>query len=474
MMKKNELKRHLFVIVFMMIVSASLFGKSVYVSSSCGNDANNGFSSQLAIRTLQHSIAIKADTLFLKAGDTFYEPLGQMENVVVTRYGKGVNPRICGLRQIRTPNWKKVSDSIWLINLAEDNYVGAGTAGSSMQNNVGCIYEYDKDQVHGRKVQYRSEMTQDWDIWQTDRFEKDVDVSEFDNLYLFLSYNPNDLNLSFSIYNTAANLKNATLDGVDIVGFGFGIGAKSNTCICNCHLDIIGGRTMIGNSSFICYGNGIEFYVSDNIDNCIVEHCTISRCYDCGVTIQASNRGNATPRNIIIRNNLIAECCQGWEDFLRNNPDVRFENCVFENNVVVNSGKSGFGYPESRFKYCHVLGNNISGDRGMIIRNNVFAGGNYYCSGAYQGKYMSNQWFGNICYIRRGEYLLSNYTGSKDVIRIPAKKGEYDSLSAATNAAIAEYRKLTGDMTTKFIVVSDRETKRRVKVLVNNFNKHIL
>lgn len=469
---KILITRCLFIIMYLMIGSASVLGKSVYVSTT-GNDTNNGISPESAVMTIAKAETIKTDTLFLRAGDTFYEPLGKIQNVVVSRYGKGANPIICGIRQIKSPSWRKVGDNVWQINLAEDNYCGAGTIGTSIQNNIGCIYEYDKDLVHGRKMQFKSELTQDWDIWQSERFELGVEASEFDNLYLYLSKDPNKLSLGFSVYTTAVNMKNATLDGIDFVGFGFGIGAGSNTHIRNCKLDIIGGRTMIGASSYCCYGNGIEFYVSEDIENCTVENCTISRCYDCGITIQGSDRGKATPRNILIQNNLITRCCQGWEDFLRNDPDVVYVNCVFENNTIVNSGENGWGYPASRFKYCHVLGNNIRGDKGMIIRNNVFAGGNYYCSGAYQSKYMSNQWSGNTCYIRRGEYLLSNYTGTKDVIRIPVNKGDYESLSAATKASIAEYRKLTGDKTTKFIVVSDRAIDRRVKRLVHNFNKHM-
>lgn len=463
--------KYVLTVLVCFMLTAALNAKSVYVSSF-GDDANDGTTSVTAVKTIAKAKTINADTLYLRAGDTFYESFGQIQNVVVTRYGKGANPVICGLKQVKKPKWKNVGENLWQINLAEDNFTGAGLVGSSIQNNIGCIYEYDKNQIHGRKVQYRKELVQDWDIWQSEKFESGVDVSEFDNLYLYLSEDPNKLCLGFSIYNTAVNMKNATLESVDIVGFGFGIGAKSNSHIRNCKLDIIGGRTMIGPSSYICYGNGIEFYVSEDIENCTVENCTISRCYDCGITIQGSDRGKATPRNILIRNNLITLCCQGWEDFLRNDPDVVYENCVFEKNTIVNSGESGWGYPASRFKYCHVLGNNVRGDKGMIIRNNMFAGGNYYCSGAYQGKYMSNRWYGNTCYIRRGDFLLSNYTGSKDVIRIPTDKGEHKTLLAATNTAITEYRRLTGDESTKFVICSDRYTKRRIKKLVNKFEKY--
>lgn len=453
-----------------LVLTAALNAKSVYISIN-GDDANNGKSPETAVKTIAKAKTFTADTLFLKADDTFYEPLGQIQNVVVTRYGKGANPVICGLRQIKTPKWKNVGENLWQINLAEDNFTGAGTVGSFMQNNIGCVYEYDIDQIHGRKVQYRKELTQDWDIWQSEHFEKGTPVSEFDNLLLYLNQDPNHLRIAFSIYDNAVIMKNATLDGIDIKGYGFGVAAKSNSIIRNCNLDIIGGRTQIGYSLYTCYGNGIEFYVSQDIENCIVEYCTISRCYDCGITIQGSNSGKATPRNIRIHDNLISRCCQGWEDFLRNDSEVVYENCIFENNIVVNSGENGFGYPASRFKYCHVLGNNFKGDKGMIIRNNVFAGGNYYCSGAFEGKYMSNRWYGNVCYIKRGDYILSNYTGSKDVIRIPTDKGSSKSLSEATFAAIADYRALTGDTTTKFIIYSPQRIQRTISKLNKKFKR---
>ena len=95
----------------------------------------------------------------------------------------------------------------------------------------------------------------------------------------------------------------------------------------------------------------------------------------------------------------------------------------------------------------------------MIIKNNVFIKGNYYCSGAYQNRYASNVWIGNICYIQKGQFLLGNYTGTKDVIRIPVDKGYFSSLDEATEAAISQYRKLTGDETTTFIIADEKKMK---------------
>lgn len=210
--------------------------------------------------------------------------------------------------------------------------------------------------------------------------------------------------------------------------------------------------------------------VYEDLENCVVENCTISRCYDAGITIQSKNHGKSTPQNNSIRNNVIIDCCQGWEDFLRNDSNVVYENCVFENNIVVNSGNtSGFGYPESRFKFCHVLGNNFKGDKGMIIRNNTFVGGNYYCSGAYKEKYKSNVWEGNTCVIKRGDFILSNYCGTKDVIRVPVEKEDFPTLKAATDNAIARYRELTGDMTTKFIIKDEKDINKQIAKLKKKY-----
>lgn len=149
-----------------------------------------------------------------------------------------------------------------------------------------------------------------------------------------------------------------------------------------------------------------------------------------------------------------------------------YNNCLFEDNIVVNSGKTtGFNYPNTRFKYCHILGNNYKGDKGMIFRNNTFVGGNYYCSGAYNGKYKSNKWQGNNCVIKRGDFLLGNYTGTKDVIRVPMEKGEFPTLKDATEDAISRYRELTGDMTTKFIIKDEKAINKQITKLKRKYLK---
>ena len=440
----------------------------VYVSSSIGNDANDGTDSLRPIRDVKKALA-KAEVVKLKAGDVFYISDVNVIGKTLTRYGEGVNPTLCGFKRIVEPRWQQVGKNLWRLDLNEDNFMGFDTKGSSTSNNICAFYEYDKDLLHGRKVWHREEMTGDWDFWQTETLS-DAKPEEYDYVYLYLTGNPNRLKMEMSVYDRGMKVENGVVDGINLRGFGFGVAAKTHTQMRNCELDIIGGRIIPENNSYVCYGNGIEFWVSTPIEDCIVENCIISRCYDCGVTIQGPRNGKYAPRNIIFRYNLIKNCCQGWEDFLNNDVNFVYENCVFENNTVVSSGDIGFGYSPKRFKYCHVLGNNILSNKGMIIRNNTFVGGNYYCSGAYNGEYKSNVWEGNTCIIKRGDFILSNYGGTKDVIRIPLEKGDFRTLKAATEDAIRRYRDLTGDETTKFIIKSERSINRRINKLKKQYS----
>ena len=443
----------------------------VYVSSSNGDDRYDGLSPSMPFKTIGKALVV-GDTICLKSGDFFFERVS-LNNKHLRAYGGHTKPVISGYKRLISKSWEHVGENIWKVNLKEASFSGNGTIeNSSFLNNIGCIHECESDNLHGRKLQYRNQLKENWDLWQTEHYERnETNAEDFDTLYLYLDKSPNDLILEFSVGITGVSLRNSSIEDIRIEGFGcHGITGKSNSVIRNCEIDGIGGMTQVGYKNYTCLGNGIEFYVSENIDNCLVEKCRISRCYDCGVTIQGGRCGQATPSNIIVRDNLIFNCCQGWEDFLNNDDDVVYRNCSFENNIVFNSGKtSGFNYPESRFKYCHVLGNSLKGFKGMIIRNNKFVGGNYYIGGVRPVQYKSNVWQGNICYIKRGDFILSNYGGHSDVIRVPKDRGIYDSLGAATDAAIAKYREMTGDKTTRFVIEEERKLNKRIAKLKKKY-----
>lgn len=107
----------------------------------------------------------------------------------------------------------------------------------------------------------------------------------------------------------------------------------------------------------------------------------------------------------------------------------------------------------------------------MIIKNNVFIGGNYYCSGACSGAYNSNIWDGNVCYIKRGDYLLSDYLGWKDVLRVPTGNFEESFLADTTTLMIKKYRELTGDMSTRFIIIEGKDLCNKINKDKNKYRK---
>jgi len=433
-----------------------------YVSTTEGDDSNYGNNPTYPLKSIEHALW-QADTILLKSGDVFYEQV-VLHDKYVTKYGSGQNPVICGFKTpLSSGCWQRVEKNIWMIDLGGDSFTGFNTNGESYLNNIGCIYDKDNDLVHGNKVQYYRELTTNWDIWQTERFDRETPADAFSLLYMYLDTDPNSLNLSFSVGGIGISLYNSTLSHVNVVGFGFGISAGANVEISNCHVDIIGGMTQLGKEWFVNYGNGIEFYVSYDISNSRVHDCYVSRTYDSGITIQAGTE-NHIPRNIKVYHNLIENCGQAWEDFLMTpNESVVFDQCEFCENFVINSGTSGFNYPKGRTQNCHIIGMNNKGNKGMIVRDNTFAGGNYYHSTSFGGYYKSNVWKNNTCYISPGNYLLYDHEGAI-IIQLSVNDRQ------ANNDSLAYYRLLTGDDTQFHIykekrvaIISKRIKKRYLK-----------
>jgi hypothetical protein len=454
-------------IIFCILFSFPIISiaQTIYVSSSNGFDSNSGLSSETPVTTIAEGLK-RGTHILLMAGDVFFESV-ELKNKSLSAFGGSDRPVISGYKRIINPNWERICEDIWRIDLAADNYSGFRIKGSSLLNNIGCIHNYETGVIYGRKVKEFKDLKNNWDIWQTNRFDKNTPASSYDYLYLFLDENPNALKLEFSTGQIALKLKESSVDGVKIEGFGFGISCGTKVIIKNCVIDAIGGMIQRGYSVFTPYGNGIEFWISNiSRGDSEVSNCIISRCYDCGITIQGRPAAGIRPYNIDIHNNFIYNCCQGFESFLLNHDtkSVYYDNCRFRNNIVLASGDSGFDYSDGRFKYCHVLGNDIWGNKGMIIENNTFVGGNYYCSGAYEGEYKSNVWRGNKCYIKRGDFILSNYTGSKDVLRIPKNRAKDASV-------ISKYRALTGDQTTVFKIYSEKKINRKINRLKNRYIK---
>lgn len=470
----NQLK---FILFFLYIIS-SVFAhcqshsrKICYVSSTTGCDTNDG-SINFPFKTIGKAIESRRDTILLKSGDTFYEYM-ELDGCIVDKYGSGDKPILCGVKIpyedawengiLENGKWSKCKGSIWRINLGldDDKYLGYRTGGSSFLNNAGAIVNLSTNDMNNcRKVPSYDELNYNFDFWQDCPIENTGSATpqDFDYLYLYLESDPNKYNLGITMGTHAVSIRNGEIRNVGIKYWGFGIVFKDNVTISNCDIDGIGGHIVLGkNRKWALLGNGLETWITPPArHNCLIENCTVSRTFDCGATLQGHNSKNSIrAENIIFRNNTFRNCCQSFEEFLRGpeENDV-YDNCIVEDNLSIDAGiNTGFRYYDGRYKRCHFLSNSTLRNTNLIIRNNTAINGNYYCAGEFNKLYRQAQWHGNTCYIKRGQDLLGNYRGTKDVITLPNNKEEYSSLKEATESAISRYRTLTGDETTKFIII---------------------
>ena len=172
-MRLNSWKKFfLLLLVYLLLMSgigiSPLSAETIFISSSMGNDNNDGLTTSTPMRTIAKA-ALKGDTLLLKAGDKFF---GRTDfvNKYVSRYGRGYNPTISGFKIIEKATWKEVEPHIWVLDLTTNGFGGVDTKGSSNLNNIGCFHLIDDDVIHGYKVQYKSELKKDWDFWQTEKY----------------------------------------------------------------------------------------------------------------------------------------------------------------------------------------------------------------------------------------------------------------------------------------------------------------
>lgn len=93
---------------------------------------------------------------------------------------------------------------------------------------------------------------------------------------------------------------------------GFGGGGVERIAIRDCDVSWIGGGYLymddLGNG--VRYGNGIEFW--GGAQDVIVENCTVSQCWDAGITNQTNEPGSIQ-RRIAWRGNRVFECEYSYE-----------------------------------------------------------------------------------------------------------------------------------------------------------------
>ena len=234
---------------------------------------------------------------------------------------------------------------------------------------------------------------------------------------------------------------------IAIIGFArHGICGINHTQVQNCDIDIIGGSIQVGYQNWVRYGNGIECWVlSSLISDNTISHCSISRTYDCGATIQGKGKGLQNPCRIRFVHNKFIYCRQAFEHFLSDTEgkDVDYVDCEFSNNLCFMMGRNQFDSPEARD--ADLLSYDKK-NKNILISNNIFYGAPYYCGKAF------GILKGNIVYMYKGDYL-NHYHGQKN----------YPIIYANDEKSIETYRRRTHDDSRIYILDKESDFDRKMK-----------
>lgn len=420
----------------------------VYVSSSEGNDNNSG-SINAPLRSIE-AAPRKNVELYLKRGDVFYETLCGFENSLISAYGSGEKPIICGFKILKNPDaWENMGNGVWRLDMRKyENFRGAAKPDKRRMeklqgfnrvwericlDNIGFIYDAKNKVLHGRMVRSPDKLERDWDFYVSNCFDpKAIGEDTFRYLFVKLDKNPSENSeLHFPVSRHAIFWnKNCEFRDLFVQGFSrHGICHAKNSKFINIDVDMIGGALQLGHLRWARYGNGVEFWISKTpCNNNLVRHCTFSRTYDCGATIQGlKTQDMRNAENIVFSENRFYRCRQAFEHFIS---PAKYVNCEFSKNLCFEMGNNEFSCPEMRDA------NILSYEKELQqikIAGNVFFDANHYCA-----KFPSNALAENIVYIRRGQYLRYVYNKEKNLIY-------------GTPGAIEEYARQTGDDSSKFI-----------------------
>ncbi|MBE6605861.1 MAG: hypothetical protein E7635_02330 [Ruminococcaceae bacterium] len=396
-------------------------GTKYYVSSSNGNDKNDGLSPEKAWKTIEkvNSMTLKpGDGVFFKRGDTwrYFGSLNAKSGITYSAYGEGAKPYfICSLDAAGAEKWT--------LTDAPNVYRYNGIVGGQ-DTDIGCIV-FDGGRAWGIMVVKESNglRKDNGPVFNgIDYYDNEAlpfngyadlignlefwhDVNE-EILYIRCNEgNPGEVFKSIELVDDdpAINLvsekfdtpdevmgvkeyaHDILVDNINIFGASFGVGAQNvkNVTVQNCIFKWIGGNIQ-GAKGFETarYGNAVEsFGYSDNF---VIQHNYASQVYDCCWTAQ--HTGAVVFNGLIIRENVAEYANTGPEVWLNQNgkPGAVVTNMKIYNNYnrYIGHGWShqrpGEG-PEGGIFYgarvTHETSGSTFSNNDVYNNVNIFAGG---------------------------------------------------------------------------------------------------
>lgn len=344
---------------------------AIYYISSSGCDGNDGLSPDTAWQTIKklNSTIKGGDTVCFKRGDTFFGQIrAPKENdsgnpTTYKAYGEGTKPVVSQYKTARSGAWENFYEGVWRIDLKSSNNFDGNT--TELDTNVGFMKV--DGAIKPRKFFELDKLENQWDFYN-------------DKQYVYVKSNENPSTLSCDI-KFACNIihmpfaDNILVEDIIFIGSGsHGIsGTVNNATIKNCEFHELGGSELTTHfRPGVRYGNGVECWTDSS--NVLVENCRFSNIYDVALTMQGNNVTQGWV-DITFRNNVIWNCQQGFEIWSNGEfKNTGFQNCVFENNVCIDSGYS-WGHEVRGNKHCsaHLLIYQIECPLcDVTVKNNTF------------------------------------------------------------------------------------------------------
>ena len=343
---------------------------ATYFISASGSDTNDGLTPNTPWQTISKANAsVKCgDTVNLKRGDTFFGQIrapkdNNAEITTYSSYGKGAKPVVSQYKTAKSGAWEDYGNGVWRIDLTDTNKFDGNV--TELDTNVGFVKV--DGTIKPRKFFELDKLEEQWDYYNDKQF-----------VYVKSSENPSLLSKDIKF---ACNIicmpfaDNILVEDIIFIGSGsHGIsGTVNHATIRNCEFHELGGSELTTHfRPCVRYGNGVECWTDSS--NVLVENCRFSNIYDVAITMQGNNvtRGWV---NMTFRNNAIWNCQQAFEIWSSGElENTGFQNCVFENNVCIDSGYSwGYDVRGNKQFSTHLLLYQIECPLcDVTVRNNTF------------------------------------------------------------------------------------------------------
>lgn len=338
-----------------------------YVSSSDGNDSNNGLSPLTPFKTLKKitdMVIKKGDKVLLKCNDLWNETLTinneddfNNEHILVSSYGVGEMPTLSSFKTTKNKDWEVYYDGIYRINLK--NLDGFKTD----YINVGFLLDKGTKEIYYNRVRSISDIKENMDFYADETYlylKCEINpCDKFKELYIILRSNL--ITAKHNIIISGLKLENTGGHGI--------VGLRKNCIVENCYINNCGGSVLFPDT-FTRFGNGIEI---SNGENILIKNNKISNCYDVGFTIQGENIVN---ENTVVEGNIFSYNSQSLEIWTLGdyNADLGIKNFHFKNNICIGSGR-GWGAkarPDKNAR-CELLFHGLTlKNLDVNIKDNIF------------------------------------------------------------------------------------------------------